>query len=1038
MHIPCVVRTSRALPLRLAACFFLFVLAAFGQATTGAIEGRVINAATGEFLEGAQLALEEDAGLRASTDEDGYFRLAGVPAGTVRVRVFYTGLAPLVQTVAVGAGAVVQLELRLSPPGADVVKLDEFVVATSREMTGAALAINEQRFADRMMTVVSTDEFGQVAEGNVAEFLKFLPGVEIGYIGGNAREVSLNGVPSDYVPVTLGGFNLASASGDTNARRHIQADMISINNLSRIEVSFSPTPESPGSALAGTVNMVPRSAFERSKPVRHFSTYLMMRAHETGLGRTAGPRQYPTRHVLPGADFSFIVPVSKTFGYTLSGGRSAQYSPQDRIEMDWRGAALVTNGGAFPHTTPDKPYVSTVTVRDEPKITMRHSLGLTLDWRLARDDRLSLGLQYSSFDVYFMNHAVNFNVVNVAPDGFSLDHTHGKAGAGNITVNHNERNRYNHTFMPTLLWRHDGPVWKAEVGAGVSRQNDDNKDHELGFFRQTTMRRTGVTVRFDEIGYLRPRTITVIDNATGAVVDPYSINEYTVTAATGAKRVTIDEQRTLFASVRRGFHGAVPFQLKAGVDLRQSLRDIDTDAPAYTWVGADGRPTTIPRNGDDSAAPFLDPLFSQRVMPFGFSQFQTLSNNALYRHYLANPRHLTLNANTSYRNNVTDSKRIEELISAGYVRGDLPLFNSRVKLVGGLRAEQTNIDALGPLSDPTGNYARNPDGSIAHDAAGRPVPLVPTTDAYGVSRLTYLERGNRVKREYLRWFPSLNGSWNVRENLIARASVSRSIGRPNVNQYAGGLTLPDIEAGHSPTNRIEVNNASIKPWEATSQSVRVEYYFEGVGQLSIGAFRRDFRNFFRATVFKPTPEFLETYGLDPDTYGAYDAEAQSNVPGRVRLTGWTLNYRHSLAFVAPWARGLQVFANLSSQNASGAEADHFAGYVPRSINWGASYTREKYNLRVNVNYRGRQRRGAVAEGVGIEPGTYNWGTARRYVDVLGEYNLRRNLAVFFNLRNVFNATEDYEIYGPSTPESARFAQRTDYRPLWTFGIKGTF
>lgn len=38
-------------------------------------------------------------------------------------------------------------------------------------------------------------EFGDIAEGNVAEFLKFLPGVNIGYSGGNTHETSLNGVP---------------------------------------------------------------------------------------------------------------------------------------------------------------------------------------------------------------------------------------------------------------------------------------------------------------------------------------------------------------------------------------------------------------------------------------------------------------------------------------------------------------------------------------------------------------------------------------------------------------------------------------------------------------------------------------------------------------------------------------------------------------------------------------------------------------------------------------------------------------------------
>ena len=191
-------------------------LAAVSARDSGTIEGRVLNGRSGEYVENARLTFEGTT-LETFTDADGYFRLTQVPAGAVRVRVFFTGLPPLVSDVRVGAAQTVALDLTLAEaaprgaPGRDeTVTLAEFVVGASREMDAAAIAINEQRFSANIKQVVSTDEFGHVAEGNVGEFLKFLPGVTVEYGGGYARGISLDGVPSANVPITIDGFNLAS------------------------------------------------------------------------------------------------------------------------------------------------------------------------------------------------------------------------------------------------------------------------------------------------------------------------------------------------------------------------------------------------------------------------------------------------------------------------------------------------------------------------------------------------------------------------------------------------------------------------------------------------------------------------------------------------------------------------------------------------------------------------------------------------------------------------------------------------------------
>src|SRR5262245_39624516 len=78
------------------------VLSLPAQQPTGSIEGRVSNPATGAILEHARLTIEGST-LETFTDSDGNYRLTQVPAGTVRVKAFFTGFPPASATVSVAA-----------------------------------------------------------------------------------------------------------------------------------------------------------------------------------------------------------------------------------------------------------------------------------------------------------------------------------------------------------------------------------------------------------------------------------------------------------------------------------------------------------------------------------------------------------------------------------------------------------------------------------------------------------------------------------------------------------------------------------------------------------------------------------------------------------------------------------------------------------------------------------------------------------------------------------------------------------------------
>lgn len=1084
-------RFVRSCFVTLGCVLFAAVLSAQAPAT-GSIEGRVYDPARSNYLERARVTLEGTS-HETFTDETGQYRFTDVPAGTARVKIFFTGLAPQTASVAVTAGQTVQQNFTLvavgakpAAPGAakpgepadGVVKLSEFVVATSKDMDGAAIAINEQRFARSIINVVAADEFGTIVDGTPGEVMKFLPGITMDYSAGEARTVSMNGVPSANVPITVGGFDLASAAGNGTGRV-TNLDQFSVNSISRIEVRHAPTPETTGSALAGSVNMVPRSAFERSRPSHTASVFLTLKDGDRHFNKTGGPLNEPTRKVTPGLNFSSVVPVNKRFGFTISGNHVDQYSYEDVATSTWRGngqattvAATALNGR--PDTTPDKPYLTDFAVRDSTRGNRADSAGLTLDYKLTHNDTVSLSFQYTWIGVVHNNRTLSFFINRVQPGAWGPTYTTGTpfvagsptstgtvtpggfgapvGGFDEIRVNGSAQTWFGTTLTPTFVWRHNGPTWKMDAGAGWSRATLHTRNVDKGYFGASQARRTGVVVSFADIFYLRPNTITVKDGL-GRDVDPYQLSSYSLDTSNNVVRDSSDIKRSVNLNVRRDLSvRGLPVSLKVGAEVKSSERDLRAPTEVFSFVGKDGInsfATGAPAIGDDNAGLVVDEAFSQRVGSYGFPKIQWISNDDYYNIYKRNPEYFTSVPNTTYQAGINASKRAQEVISSAYFRGDIAFFDNRLQLVGGLRGEQTDIWGEGPLTYPAGNYRRDAageiiyrrdaSGNIVRNAAGVPQPelIVPTTDALGVSKLTRIDRGQHTRKQYLRLFPNLNVSYNVRENLIARFAYYQSVGRPDFGQYMNGLTLPDTSVVRSTSTVISVNNPTIKAWSAETYKLRVEYYFEGVGTINLGAYRRVFSNFFTSSRFVVTPEFLALYSLDPDEYSGYEVTTNENLTEKVAMTGFEFDYKRSLTFLPPWARGVQVFANASSQRAPDGIANNF-NFIRRSASWGFSVSRPKFTYRMNWNYRDPRRRGLIATARSIEANTFNWDSKRLYLDVTLDYNLNRRFTLFGSMRNINDQTEDTKIYGPGTPDYAKFRQRVDYGSAWTFGLKGTF
>jgi iron complex outermembrane recepter protein len=651
------------------------------QQNSGSITGRVLNVTNGNYLNNARVTVEGTT-LEAFTNEFGEYRLVNVTPGAVTLRANFTGLTSRTASITVAPGQRATQDFDLSRGDiaaqtgqGDAVVLDAFVIASTKEMSGREMALNEQRFAANLKNVVSSDEFGDMAEGNVGEFLKFIPGVTIDYVGADARNISVRGLPSLATPVMVDGAPMASAAS-SSASRIFELEQVSINNVSRVEVTKSPTPDLPASAVGGAINMVSRSAFERARPLFNYRGYLNWNTDEGFFEKTnAGPGRDSSVHTNPSFDFSYLRPVNKNFGFTLTGSYSDQYAPDYRAQPNWLPGFV---GSALAPT--HNPFLRNYTNFYGPKVTQRTSVGTTLDWRISHGNVLTFGAQWNYYDAFFHNKTANINTLgtisNVAPAAWGPTFTQSQPGAASVALGGGSRRKSGTTGHMSLKFVHDGPVWKIDAGATYSDASNHYRDADKGFSNGHTFTLSNLTMRLDNIDPKTgvPASVTTT-SATGAPIDWTRLAQYRINNINFAQINSRDLVTSARVNAKRDF--ALPFLgapvgVKTGIDLRRMDRDIRSkDRLQYTFVGPDR--SSAATSTDDFAGLYdlvNTGFYKDGKSGFGEPWLEYPSSYKLYDLFTAHPEYFSEDAVFRITNETNDSKKLTESISAAYFRTD--------------------------------------------------------------------------------------------------------------------------------------------------------------------------------------------------------------------------------------------------------------------------------------------------------------------------------------------------------------------------------
>jgi len=947
------------------------------------IVGQVSNRATGANLQGALVAVEGSA-RSALADAEGVYRLR-LPPGAHTVTVTYAGLDAERFTLTAAPGATVRRDVALTTA---IYQLDAFVVATERE--GNALAHTQQRHAANVKHVVSSDAFGALS-GNPAELLERLTGVVVDRVGGDARFISIRGIAGSLNSVQIDGNRRATAES-----RGLQFESIGSDHIESMELVKAPTPDMDADAIGGTVNLRSRSAFDVNG--RRF-TY--------SLGGLIGARRY--RAPLPAGTLHF----SDVFD--APGGRrnlGVSFSANFRQHL----AAMELTTMNYQNTTASPAYLYSLAYDGRASLRSRWGAGLKVDYKLDESHAVFANFTYSP---HSERATVPVTTVATAQSVATLNAQGQPTGTGAILPGYTDDRTEARALaastvgLSTLRRVRDVDAHSAQLG-GRSRGDRSLLDYDLSYsFSDVKDFPWTGTATLRNIGW-------ILDRAAGdrwapaltytAGPDPSNLDLYTDNLLTKG-RIPV-RSRILGAQVnyRRDLGLAFPAHLKAGARVRRE--DLRRGNLSRRWRFA-GRDNLL-NSGDENLARFRDTALTYRPMHGRYPGGPFPSADAMRADLTANPSAWQEDVAFGTMNPLVGNQRATEDVRAAYALGQARFRG--LTLLAGVRVEQTRVEAEGAVSQLT-----------AAERARRAAFTGPLTDAELLRRNLAQYGGRRTaEREYRHVFPGLHLKHEPLRGLQLRASASTSIGRP---AFASIIPNDNID---DDARVLTVNNTGLRPQYAVNLDAGVDYYFEPVGLLSAGVFRKNLSDFIYPTAGQaigPGPD----NGFDGN-YAGYELRSQAN-GGSARVEGFEASYQQQFTFLpGPWG-GLGAFANYTRLTTRGDYGVRGAvqttgtlpGFTPSAANLGLSYIHGRWNLRAAYGMAGE-----ILMAYNAAPNLRRYRLASRRVELKLNFRLNRSYDLYLDAYNLTN-DQQREVWGVhGRPRT--ILDRND--PQFHFGLNG--
>lgn len=1017
-------RTKLFAPLTAIFALFAGTPASAQSADSGTIVGRVYKPGTGEYVRNAEVRIS-GSNRSSESNESGHYRLDNVPAGEVEVVVKHMGYQPASARLSVAAGEVATRDFDLQPLGTNradgTVQLQAFEVVAERE--GNAKALQDQKRSMTISNVVGSELFGDTSEGNVGEFLKYLPGIDLDYVQNDARGPRMRGMDPRYVGLTLDGMKLASAdsfmlttgsqNGGTDDSRAFGFESISFSGIDSVEVFKTLSADLDADAPAGSINLRSKRAFDRKG--RRISWQLNVSGNgEEPYWKTFGPFDGEHRKVRMGGMLEYSDQfLNNRLGIVVNINHSDSFNVARRTVMP----------PANRQATPDDPRPAVpqrIVLNDAPKVSIRTSETFTIDYKATPSFNIGVVTTFSQYETWIDGRQITFvtSANNTSAAGrisvqgedplVSLTTTSASAAQLQLQGQGLFKLTNSATVTPRFDWK-PTPNFSVEGRFGISHAKNDYEGLARGVVTSRitppTTANSGLMFRAERPDPTSPNyTITQIAGRDWG--DPAS---FTGPNIQSTERLHINDVTSGDLSARWRLRMGPLSSLRFGLKSREEKTKFNEESSWNSWAYV-GPPGTVnpswagystPNQFDMGTLNATALSLSGRPVALPGRQYAAdlfKAHPEYFNHTGATPA----NYYTSFIGSVRD---LTERVDAAFVMGHAQF--GKLQIQPGVRVEETHAETTSFNQRPREEMLAQ---GYTLDASGRATTIEGLQ--YQYETLPKLVREGK----YRNWFPSVNMKYTFTENLIAQLGYNKAISRPPLFNLSGPVTVNET------SQEINAPNPTLLPEHSENVSARLAYYFEPVGTLSVGVFQNTVENF-RGTFVYTDPESIAALGFDPDAYAGYSVKTQRNVAGTRRFRGMEVEYRQALSFLPGALRGIDVFTSFTRNYANVRRG----GMAPYNISAGVSYNYKRFSANVRAIH------------TPDTPWTQNieerFREARTMTDVGLSYRFNERLTFSLSGRNVFNTPYSLQ---EAWPEGIRLQWYEVYGAMWVFSMKGSF